>query len=498
MGIVQRDGFKLTVISYVGAAIGYFNKIILFPNFLSPDQVGLANILISLALIYAQISSLGTSYITLKFFPFFRNYGEKHNGFLFIGLLITIIGFVLFTVVFLIFKQPVIDYYDVKSKLLSDYYNYLIPLALATTFFNFFDSYLRSLYRTILSTLSFEIFLRLFITVSITFFALKLINFHQFVIVYILANCLPTLVIFVYIIYIKEFHLRYRISRTLKRLYKIIFVYGLFSFINNLSYLLINTIDVLLVAAMLGLGPAGIYTTVAFLTSIMQIPNRSMGKVTAPLISDCWKTRNMVLMEDIYKKVSSVNLIIGSAILIVMWVNIDFLFTLMPKAYASGKYVFLILSLGKLFDIYTGLNGLILVTSKKYRFDLIFTFILICSTIYFNYLLIPIYGMIGAAIASLMTLFLYNILRLFFVLFVFKIHPFQIRPMFSILFGVIAILVTDTFIYSDYWLLNIIFKTVAGVGIYCIPVYFLKLSKDINDYVDNKVIVKTKKFFGIN
>ena len=59
MGIVKRDSISITILSYAGAAIGYVNKILLFPNFLSEEQVGLTSILVSLAMIYAQFSALG-------------------------------------------------------------------------------------------------------------------------------------------------------------------------------------------------------------------------------------------------------------------------------------------------------------------------------------------------------------------------------------------------------------------------------------------------------
>ena len=38
MGIVKRDSITITVLSYVGAVVGYVNKILLFPNFLSEEQ----------------------------------------------------------------------------------------------------------------------------------------------------------------------------------------------------------------------------------------------------------------------------------------------------------------------------------------------------------------------------------------------------------------------------------------------------------------------------
>ena len=44
MGIVKRDSIAITILSYIGVVVGYVNKILLFPNFLSEEQVGLTSI----------------------------------------------------------------------------------------------------------------------------------------------------------------------------------------------------------------------------------------------------------------------------------------------------------------------------------------------------------------------------------------------------------------------------------------------------------------------
>ena len=69
VGIVKRNSIAITVLSYLGIVVGYVNKILLFPNFLSEEQVGLANILVALATMYAQFSALGVNSAVVKFFP---------------------------------------------------------------------------------------------------------------------------------------------------------------------------------------------------------------------------------------------------------------------------------------------------------------------------------------------------------------------------------------------------------------------------------------------
>ena len=71
MGLIQRDAIKMTIITYVGVLIGYVNKVLLFTNILAPEQVGLANLLISIATLYATLSAIGMNSITLRFFPFY-------------------------------------------------------------------------------------------------------------------------------------------------------------------------------------------------------------------------------------------------------------------------------------------------------------------------------------------------------------------------------------------------------------------------------------------
>ena len=111
MGIVKRNSITITILSYLGIVVGYVNKILLFPNFLSEEQVGLANILVSMAVMYAQFSAMGINSTIVKFFPFFRTPDRRHNGFFFWTALGVSLGFVLFTTLFLIFREPVTEYY---------------------------------------------------------------------------------------------------------------------------------------------------------------------------------------------------------------------------------------------------------------------------------------------------------------------------------------------------------------------------------------------------
>ncbi|HAK00485.1 MAG TPA: hypothetical protein DCM62_10720, partial [Bacteroidales bacterium] len=208
MGIIQRDSFRITVIAFAGAAIGYLNKVFLFPNVLLPEQVGLANLMITIALIYAQVASLGSSNITIRFFPFFNDKSKHHHGFLYVITAFSTAGFVAVSLLVVLLRKPFYEFYHQSSPLLVEYFWYLIPLALATLYFNLFDSYLRSLFRNVFPSLVYEIGLRLFITISVLLLAFGIVDFQGFVVVYVVANCLPAMLVIIYTLIIGQLRLK--------------------------------------------------------------------------------------------------------------------------------------------------------------------------------------------------------------------------------------------------------------------------------------------------
>lgn len=481
MGIVQRDSIRITVISYIGAAIGYLNKILLFTNFLTVEQVGLANILISIAAVYSQFSGLGMTGVAIRFFPYFKDKEKHHHGFLFWTSLISLFGFLLLTLLFILFQAPILDYYSEKSPLLVEYSLYVIPLALATVYYNLLEVFLRSLMKTVVFSLINEIVLRIMIAGSILLFAFNVVDFHQFVMIYVGVNCSATLILLVYMAYLKQLLFKPEWSSTTKRFFKIVLNFGLYAILGNMSYILMNNIDALMVASMVGMKETGIFTTAFFIATVMLIPYRSLARVASPLVAQFWKNREMKKMGELYKKVSLMNMIAGCFLFIGLWVNIDNIFHFMPEEYADGKYVFLFLGIGRLFDMATGINGIILVTSRKYRYDLLFTVLLIGLMIGLNLFLIPEFGIVGASIATMIAIIILNTLRILYIWSVFGLQPFDLKNVWIFVITVFALGI----IYFIPPMINVyvdmIIRSVICLVLFATPVLWLKLSEEVNE-----------------
>ncbi len=484
MGIVRRDSIIIAVIAYAGAAIGYLNKLFLFTNFLTTEQVGLANLLVTIATLYAQFSALGSFNIISRYFPYFSSKQKHHHGFLFGVTALSLAGFVLATILFLVFWNPIADYYRESSPLLVEFLPYLIPLSLAILYYSVFEAYLRSLYKNIVSNLTYEILLRLFITLTITLYALDVVDFQTFVTIYVAAHCLPSIIIIAYTLYLKQLLIRPIFSTNWKRLGMIVLVYGLYSMLNNFSSLLINSIDSLMVARMIDLGAAGIYTTMIFVTSIMLIPYRSMTRVSTPLVAEYWKERAIARIASIYERATTSNLVIGAGLFLLLWINIDNLFSFMPDEYSLGKTVFLYLGIARLFDMASGLNGVILITSKKYRWDILFTLGMVVMTILTNYWFIKMLGMTGAAMASMITIITYNLLRVIFVYYHFSIQPFRLKHIWVVVMLLAGTALSAVLRPATTPVIDIFIRSCVVGLFFSIPLYLLKVSPDLNQMVE--------------
>ncbi len=481
-------------ISYAGLLLGYLNKGLLFAWYMTTDQVGLTNLVVGVGLMFAQLANLGSINTVWKFFPFFRNRERQNSGFLPFLLLIVLAGVVVFTLIAVLFREYIISFYQDRSEEFVDYYYLIIPLGIASVFFLLFDSYLRSLYRNVVPVFVNDFLLRFLVTADIAALGFQWISFHTFLLLHCVIYLIPAVVLIIYTAKIGELNLNFRSIAIGSRFRKIIFYYTSFSYMNSIGAMLVVTIDTLMIASMLGLFETGIYTTVVYLTSALQIPYRSIVRVSSPLVSDYWKERANDKMQKLYTQVSSVSLFLGIVMFMLVWINRSEVFSVLPEQYSLGIPVFLFLMCGRLVDFYCGLNGGILVMSRKYRYDVLFTVFLLTMVIVLNYLLIPPYGITGAAISTSIALVLYNAARVLFVLFSYRIHPFNwLQVKVILLFGANVLLFEVLPSISDNIILSAAFKTTVFLLLFVGPIFLFRLEPETIRLVTNFVNKRLRK-----
>ena len=433
MGIVKKDASRTTLISFVGLGLGYLNKALLFILFLTTTQIGLVNLLLTTGLLFAQLSNLGSIYVTWRFFPFFRNAEKQHYGFLLFNLLIVILGIGLITLLFWLFNTEINAYFIEKSSAFVHYAWWIIPVGIGNVLFMLFENHMRGMFENVFPVFLQDIVLRLITTGLLIFFAINWLSFETFLVLLMLSNIIPAFILLVYLVRKKELIFSISSITIPKRFRNIIISFSMFSYVNTLATMLVITMDAMMIGAMIGLAATGIYTTMVQLTSAILVPYRAINRVSSPIVAKMWKEKDMNGLQEIYQKSSGAGLFIGLLAFLAVWLPINELFSFLKPEFQVGIPVLFFLLLGRMIDMYCGLNGIIFSTSRKYKYDLLFT-VMLCVGIYFlNLLLIPNYGIAGVGFATGLIYIVYNLARTAYIYFAYKLNPFKsnhIKPIF--------------------------------------------------------------------
>ena len=428
MGIVQRQGIRNTLISYVGLAIGFANTILIMPRLLSPAQIGLVGtVLLPLATVGAQVAAFGFANAGMRYFPFFRNQGRNHAGFFPLLLAPPLLGFVVVALLMAVGKPLLLQWYAKgDAALLAPHYLAAIALAGCIMLGSLQDAYLRSLFHTSFSSFCQEILLRLLLVGAAVAYSQGYLSFHEFVLAYTGAYGLVAVLLAVYLAAIGELHLRpTRAALRIKPLREML-GFGAFVLLSNISGTVLLNIDSLMVGTKISLAAAGIYLIATNVSTALVLPFRALYKTAFSLIAEYWKENDLARMADFYRRSTRINTLLGCYLALGIGLNLPFIYGLIHKPeYAAGTTAVLLLLAGRLFDGITGVNGIIVATSPRYRFDLVFNISLAAAVVVLNWVLIPRMELAGAALAYCIALVSINTARTWFVWRTFGMQPFD-------------------------------------------------------------------------
>ena len=483
MGIVRKEALANSIFSYIGVALGYLNVVILYPAFFSSEEFGLLSLIISVSVIYSYLSAIGLANTVPRFFPFFKTDDKLHNGFLSYILLIGTSGFLIITVLLLILRPVIISAYIDKSAEFVNYYYFLIPLSLFTMLFNVFEAIARAVYKTSFATFLKETLLRLLTTIGIFLFMFKVLNFQQFIFYFIFINGICALMLLFQIIFSKEFVFRFKFKEMTKEKFIEVMKYGGFLYISSASMIIGQSgADTLFLGSMVGLSVVGAYTIYMRIATLIYVPMRSLSKISVPIIANCFKENNLKQISDIYKRTSLIQLIFGCLIYVGVIINKDNLFYFLKKPeYIESFNIFYFVGIAVLIDVSVGLHNEIIVNSPKYKFDPLFNLILLTVSVIANYLLIPLYGGVGAALAAVLAFFTYNFIKWLFLVINFKMQPLGIKQLLVIGVAVITYFIGSVIPVFSNVFIDITIRSGVAILVYAGLILLFKISPDINE-----------------
>lgn len=490
MGKISKDSSIIAAISFFGLIIGYVNKAILFPQFLLPEYIGLINLIISMSGLFAQLGNLGVLHGIPRFFPFMRQ--DRKRNFFLTNLSIILFGLALFIVLSFLFKDEIYDYYDDESALFIEYAPWVYLLGAANLFFVFFENMLKAVFQVVLPFLLQDFYLRIAVTITLILYTTGLLTLDQFLVLHLSVYMTPFIVLMIKVLSNKNIIGSQEGTRVPVKMKRLMIKYSSLIYLNTIGISLILAIDVMMLAGIHGLKETGVYSTILFVSSALLIPYRSIYRVSSNFVALNWKNRDLKAMDELYKRVSSLNLIcIVYLSLLVGW-NIDEFFSFLPPEYASGKAVFFVLVVGRAFDAYCGINSYILVTSKKYYVDIYFTGAMVISAFGLNYVLVPLYGGLGAAWATCCVLLLFNGARITYLWNVYKLSPFEWSHLKVLIIAAVISIPLIIIPFDMPAILAVIIKSAIISGAYLWAVIAFKVEPEVNKFL-NKLSLRFKR-----
>jgi len=483
LGVIFRQSIQNTIISYIGVALGFVITIWMYPNILTPEQYGLTRVLLSLAMVSTQLGSLGIKNTIIRFFPFFRDEEENHHGFLFLALIVPLTGFLLLGLGLYVFRPQITQYFVERSELLVDYYWFILPLAFSILFFHVITKFVQALYDTVLSSFLMDVAVRVLTALLLIIYLMGWVTFYQFVILFVLNYGIVLLILFVYMLWTSSASLIPDFDFLDRSLIQKMMNYSLFSFFGGIASIIVSNIDIIMLSSLAGLDDTGIYAIAFYIGSAITITRQSIYKISSPVIADAFKEQNFDLIEQIYKRSSLNQVLAGGLLFCGVIASLYNLMDILPKEYSGGAMVIVIIGLANMFDMVTGINGAIILNSKHYRFDLYSTVLLIIITVILNYLLIPIYGIVGAAIGTGTAIIIYNTLKLFYVWLRFSMQPFQWKMLLIVFIGILSLIIAYIIPHPANNYLDILLRSVVVTLTYVLPLWAMNISEELNQLI---------------
>ncbi len=492
MGIVLRQSFFSSISAYIGVGIGYINAVILMPLFMSPSEIGLMRAVMSIALLLVTFSMFGMGGIVIRYFPLRGSDSKALNQLFTLGLTTIFVSFLIVAASLYLGKDFFFDFFADNAPEVNQFLGLIMLLILQMTVFTFFEAIARSQKDIILPNIVRDLGYKILHALIILLYGFNWVTFKGYLYAHAVSYLLLIIILGIPVIYNYSLKLNFSIFKDTQGI-KSMYQYGLISILSGLGMTIIIQIDQIMITKYLGLSENGIYTIAIFMATVIELPRKYISQISSPIISESFAKEDYEAIHDHYKKASINQLILGLFIYLLILTNLESIYQLMPngEAYENGWWVFFVIGLVKIIDMGFSLNGEIIGYSRYYRFNLYAIIILSVLAIINNILLIPLYGIVGAGLATLFSYLIFNIAKYIFLNIKFGYHAFSVKTALLLLISGIAATICFVLPNTGHILMDVFIRSIIFVSIFSISTYWLNISELFNetfDQVKNRIL----------
>lgn len=477
MGIVIKQSIKNTIITFIGFGIGAINVMYMYPVFLGKEYLGLTNYILSAANILYPILSFGIQNTLIKFFNENNKTEEDLSRYFTYMLLLPLFVIIPFFCLFFYFYENIASYESTKNAIVFNFVWEIPLIALFIGYFEIFYAWLRAHMKSVFGSFVKEVFIRILVTISLFAVYFKLLTLPEFVHSLVLIYGISLLVI----IYYANKTKRIQLNKKLPKQTKEIFVFTIFIILSASVANMLLDIDKYMINQFLKIENIAFYSLAVYLAMVISVPQRAMHQITYPITAKLMSEKKWEELNELYKKSSVTLQLIGGLIYVGILVNIRQIYAILPdEGYDQGLFVVFTIGLSKYFDVILGNNNSIIFNSKYYKMVLFLGVLLVFVVVGLNFVFIPMYGINGAALATLIAIGIYSLAKLLFVVLKMKLFPFTKNTIVALGLAIVSFGAFYYWDFSFHPFVNIVLKSILVTIFYLGLSYYLKISSDIN------------------
>lgn len=474
MGIVLKQSLNNAITTYVGFGIGALNTLFLFTNFMSDEYYGLVNVILSASAVLMPVLAFGVPNTLIKYYSSFQ---EKTtvDGFLTLMLLLPLALILPIAGISFFAYESIGNFLSKENPIVKDYIWYIFLIGMAMAYFEVFYAWARIKMKSVFGNFMKEVFSRVGITILLVLLLSNVISVIFFLKALVGIYLLRTVVMQIYAYRLCMPKLLFNFPKNTRE----IIIYSALIILGGSAAIILLEIDKVMINQFIKIENVAYYSVAGFIAMVIAVPSRAMHQITYPLTAEYLNGKDDISLKRLYQKSSLTLFIVSGIIFLLILLNLEDLYDMLPEAYRKGIFIVFWIGLAKVYDALLGNNNAILYNSDFYRAVLFMGVLLAILAVLFNLWLIPKYGLDGAAIASFSAFFIYNTVKLIYVKIKFDISPFTTETfkVFCLLLLISVLFYALQFPFHP--ILNITLKSGLMVAMYVGVLYRFKISEDV-------------------
>lgn len=261
--------------------------------------------------------------------------------------------------------------------------------------------------------------------------------------------------------------------------------------VNSIILIFLGQIDFLFLGAFRSSADVGVYRIYLYLVAILGLVLHSFAQIYKPVVSELVSKDKLEEVKETYKRVSKWIFNINAfGFLVILLFGPDIVTILFTKSYLVAPVALFVLAAGRFVNSSFGPEGMSLEAFGNTKLSMLNALIMLVTNLGLDFLLIPQYGILGAAIATAISVTVGGLAGLIEIYVLHSLQPFKLEHLkcLAVFLSAGFILYVLQFQLAElnvFWLIGLIMLL---AGLYIAGLYFTQSL----DTVDYQVLTRIK------